>query len=270
MAAAVWCVGSLERILADLHLTEDGRVFSARSLDTILNQLEIVYRELSALDAVGELHSHPALMLTGQAIDEVQHLQEQTSTAVSATVYSTPLVCSATVGRPQYLIPRSILVSLVDTGFSVPQISRILSVSIRTVRRRMTEFGLSIRATYSTMTCQELDRVVYSIQQEFPLCGYRQMMGHLRAQGIRMQQSRVRESQRRVDPGGCMMRRLTTIHRRTYRVKYCHTHPLPSRLTQLYIDITCTRVYKQENSKLKQDYKKNHSVNGFSTNNLRG
>ena len=80
MAAAVWCVGSLEHILADLHLTEDGRVFSARSLDTILNQLEIVYRELSALDAVGELHSHPALMLTGQAIYEVQHLQEQLPT----------------------------------------------------------------------------------------------------------------------------------------------------------------------------------------------
>ena len=49
-------------------------------------------------------------------------------------------------------------------------------------------------------------------------CGYRQMQGHLTAQGIRVQQGRVRESQRRVDPGGCIMRRLSSINCRVYRV----------------------------------------------------
>ena len=187
-------------------------------MDVILNQLEIVYRELSAVDAVGELDTQgvSALLLVAQAIEEVRQLEQ--STAVSVTAYMSPVVCDGTVGRPQYLIPQDVLGSLLETGFSVPQIASILSVSIRTARRRMTKYGLTIRAMYSILSQQELDTVVCSIQQEFPLCGKRQMMGHLRAQGIRVQQNRIRESQRRIDPGGCIMRRLSTIHRRTYRV----------------------------------------------------
>ena len=71
---------------------------------------------------------------------------------------------------------------------------------------------------YTDMSEQELDETVSRIQQEFPLCGYWQMQGHLTAQGIRVQQGRVRESQRWVDPGGCIMRRLSSINRRFYRV----------------------------------------------------
>ena len=48
----------------------------------------------------------------------------------------------------------------------------------------------------------------------FPVCGYRQMLGHLRAKGLIVQQSRVRESQRRIDPDGWILRRLSTINRR--------------------------------------------------------
>ena len=44
------------------------------------------------------------------------------------------------------------------------------------------------------------------------------MQGHLLAQGVRVQQQRIRESQRRVDPGGVVLRQLTSINRRRYRV----------------------------------------------------
>ena len=44
------------------------------------------------------------------------------------------------------------------------------------------------------------------------------MQGHLIARGLRVQQYRVRESQRHVDPCGSVMRRLKSIHRREYRV----------------------------------------------------
>ena len=86
------------------------------------------------------------------------------------------------------------------------------------MHRRLSEYGLSVRATYSVISDAQLDEIVARVQHEFPLCGYRQMIGHLRAQGLRIQQSRVRESQRRIDPGGCVMRRLSTVNRRTYRV----------------------------------------------------
>ncbi len=53
------------------------------------------------------------------------------------------------------------------------------------------------------------------IQSQFPTCGNKQMMGHLQSRGYRVQQIRVREAQRRVDPIGTIVRRL---NRREYSV----------------------------------------------------
>ena len=50
------------------------------------------------------------------------------------------------------------------------------------------------------------------------------MLGHLQSRGFRIQQIRLREAMRRVDPEGSVMRRLSTINRRKYRV------PAPSSL----------------------------------------
>ena len=107
---------------------------------------------------------------------------------------------------------------LIEHRFSVPQIAEMFGVSISTVRRRMTEYGLSISATYSSITDEELDALVKYIQIMFPMCGNRQMLGQLLARGVRVQQHRVRESQRRIDPEGSMLRRLNCIHRRVYKV----------------------------------------------------
>ena len=96
----------------------------------------------------------------------------------------------------------------------------LLGISIRTVRRRMTEYGLSIRAQYSTMSDTELDTLVNEIQVEFPTCGNTQMQGHLISKGHHIQQYRVRESQRRIDPNGTIMRRLHAVTRRQYSVPF--------------------------------------------------
>ena len=74
----------------------------------------------------------------------------------------------------------------------------------------MFEFGLSVSGQYANITDDYLDQVVLSIHNEFPLCGNRLMRGHLLALGLRVQQQRIRESQRRVDHDGSMMRRLST------------------------------------------------------------
>lgn len=94
----------------------------------------------------------------------------------------------------------------------------MIGASIRTIRRRMTEYGLSIRSQYSTLTDSELDQLVISIQDQFPMCGNRQMYGQLLSQGHRVQQCKIRESQRRTCPEGTMMRRLGCLRRRQYKV----------------------------------------------------
>ena len=78
----------------------------------------------------------------------------------------------------------------------------------------MSSYGLSVRESYSTITDTELDEIVFGIQRNFPTCGNRVMQGHLLAQGYRVQQHRVRDSQRRIDPDGSVLRRLRVLNPR--------------------------------------------------------
>ena len=94
----------------------------------------------------------------------------------------------------------------------------MFGVSVSTIRRQMTEYGLSIAATYSSIDDKDIDVIVKDIQM-FPMCGNRQMLGQLLSRGVRVQQHRVRESQRRIDPEGSMLRQLNCIHRRVYKVR---------------------------------------------------
>ena len=94
----------------------------------------------------------------------------------------------------------------------------MIGVSERTIHRRMSEYGLSIQSTYSEMTNLELDSVIADIHWEFTMCGNKQMGGHLLSRGIRVQQHRIRESMRRIDPEGTLARRLNVIHCRCYSV----------------------------------------------------
>ena len=80
----------------------------------------------------------------------------------------------------------------------------------------MTEFNLSVRSTYSRITDTELDAIV---QVQFSGWGNRHVYGSLISMGIRVTLQRVRESQRRVDPEGSILRRLHRTHRRRYAVQ---------------------------------------------------
>ena len=122
------------------------------------------------------------------------------------------------VGRPRFEVLREQLVYLIEHGFSCVQISEMVGVSLRTVRRRMSEYGLSIRQTYSLVEDDELIQLLRSHLENFPTCGYRLADGWLRQKGYRIQESRIREAMRRIDPLGVASRWLTTIQRRKYTV----------------------------------------------------
>ena len=58
-----------------------------------------------------------------------------------------PILCSGAPGRPSLYISEEQLTFLIESHFSVLQIANMLGVSIRTIRRRMDDYGLSIRNT---------------------------------------------------------------------------------------------------------------------------
>ena len=105
-------------------------------------------------------------------------------------------------GHPRYSIPRDQLEFLVDRCFSVVDIATLLGVSVRTIERRLFEFGLSVRSTYSRIDNGELDQMIHNILTEFSNTGYRRMTGFLMSRGLRIQQCRIREAMRRVNPAG--------------------------------------------------------------------
>ena len=92
----------------------------------------------------------------------------------------------------------------------------------------MSDLGLPVRALYADIYDSELDDIVQCIHQQHPMCGNMQMQGHLLSRGYQIQQIRIRESTRRIDPTGTALRRLTVMNRRQYSV--------PSPLSLFHID----------------------------------
>ncbi len=210
-----WCTRTLRRIYNHLAVFTDGRDVDLVQMDAHYVQLQLVYREIAAAELLGEPVT-PALESVRQAIQFFEIALENHD-GTSFGYEAQPLYDEA-VGRPRYDIAFSQLSSLLEWGFTVPQISNIVGVSIRTVRRRMTAYNLTVRSHHSQMSDLDFDAIVAEISAQFPTCGNRQMQGYLNARGVRVQQHRVREAQRRIDPSGSMIRRLSCINRRTYQV----------------------------------------------------
>ena len=94
----------------------------------------------------------------------------------------------------------------------------MLGISLRTVRRRMNEFSLSVRSSYSDIDDDELKRAVQQIKVNFPCSGYRIIDGLLRQRGICVQQLRLREVVQSIDPHGITVRLADLVQRRRYSV----------------------------------------------------
>ncbi|XP_039870712.1 uncharacterized protein LOC120723360 [Simochromis diagramma] len=84
----------------------------------------------------------------------------------------------------------------------------------------MEQNGLRKTDLYSSVTDEELDRIVSEVHRSHPNTGYKLMHGFLNARGVRVPVSRLRESLRRVDAEGVNIRRLRlhVLRRRQYSV----------------------------------------------------
>ena len=213
-----WIRETLVSIVADLGSLGDSEVVSLDQADVYQWRVELVYRELLAREVVGGLDNgeREALPIVAEAYSRMVQVLEDCELAVPESSQAL-VILDGHVGRPRFNIPFRQLEHLVSSNFSVPQIAGIVNVSVRTIRRRMLEYNLTIRGTYSNMSDVELDEIA-EVQQQFPSWGNRQMYGYFVSRGIRLQFERVRESQCRVDPEGSMLRRLHHLRRRRYCV----------------------------------------------------
>ncbi|OWF53103.1 uncharacterized protein LOC110446871 [Mizuhopecten yessoensis] len=120
-------------------------------------------------------------------------------------------------GAPAYDIPKCTLEYLLDNGFPISDISKILQVSERTVYRRMCMYNLS-KMSFSNISDELLDENLRKISKDFPFCGEGMVKQMLFQQGIKVQRWRLRGSLHRIDSEGVLERRKGRLHRRVYNV----------------------------------------------------
>lgn len=128
----------------------------------------------------------------------------------------------ATGGRPKFEISMEQLQYLVDWDLTSRDIAEALGVSQSTIKRRLREYGISVKGQKTDITDADLDAAVREVQSQFPNVGYRRVHSQLLVCGIRTPQLRVRESLQRTDPDGVAMRWLSI----TPRAVYCVSGPL--------------------------------------------
>jgi len=109
-------------------------------------------------------------------------------------------------GRPRYVISEEKLEFLLDMKFTSGEIACMLYVSKSSVKRRIREYETFVRQRYSDISEYELDEIVEGIMREFPNRGYLRMTGLLQSGGYKIQQNRIRESMRRVNPDCVLLR----------------------------------------------------------------
>ena len=113
------------------------------------------------------------------------------------------------------------LQNLLKLDFSVKQISELYGVSEKTVRRRITAFGLT-GSKYTEITDEDLATVMSDIISMHEGIGEKMMDVFLRARNIRVKRQRVRDFMHHLDPAGVDERSRYGLHRRQYSVPHAN------------------------------------------------
>ena len=121
-------------------------------------------------------------------------------------------------GAPKFCIPKVVIQDLIDEGFLITEIASLLSVSERTVYRRMSDYNIR-KFEFSDISDEELDSIAKTVSGEFPNCGERMINQILKNKGLPIQRERLRNSLSRVDMAGVQQRKKNRLHRRIYNVQ---------------------------------------------------
>lgn len=158
-----------------------------------LLRVELCFREIVCQESISAGLSDDQRRACECMRSAIQYLRDLNELHFSFKHYSPPVCPSVDVGRPRFHIPRQQLQYLIEHQFTVPQMAGMLGVSTRTVEKRMSEFGLSIRQQYASLTDGELEGIVREILQQYPTCGNQQLQGYLVSRGVCVQRDHLRD-----------------------------------------------------------------------------
>lgn len=92
--------------------------------------------------------------------------------------------------EPAYDISKNVLETLIESGFKICEISKLLSVSERTVHRRMSKYQLSVYH-FTSIDDDALQREVVQVTNEFPRVGETLIRHILHQKGIKVSNKTV-------------------------------------------------------------------------------
>lgn len=143
--------------------------------------------------------------------------QSQIDTAVID--YEPSLLYSGKSGRPKYSISEDVLLYFRHLGYCWKEIAKMLCISRWTVHRRIVELGIEEVSGYSDISDDELTNIIKNFKDYHgSFVGRSITLGHLRSLGLRIQQRRVTEILRKIDPESSRHRWALLVHRRKYSV----------------------------------------------------
>ena len=123
------------------------------------------------------------------------------------------------MGRPAKVISKERLEGFLRLKVPVSRIAADLQVSRHTVYKAMTEYNLIQQSRYTNISETDIRHAVSSIKGRHPNAGEVMLEGHLRAEGIHVQRSKVRKAIHDLDPS-VTSRKRPAIQRRVYSVPY--------------------------------------------------
>ena len=92
---------------------------------------------------------------------------------------------STGIGPLEFLISKATLETLIETGFLIKEIAKLLSVSESTVYRRMRAFGLT-KANFTDIEDEQLIAVVQEVINDFPNSGETMLNQILKQRNIKV------------------------------------------------------------------------------------
>ena len=140
-------------------------------------------------------------------------------------------------GRPRFDINKDAIIRLRELGNTWTDKSNIFLVSRWTIYRRAREYDIQNVERFSDITNNELLELISEfVVQQSQLTGFPMVYGHIKSIGIHVQQQRVRDCLRQLDPNFYNLRWATLIHRRTYSVR------APNSLWHIPLGFNCAFV----------------------------
>lgn len=152
-ASALQLCSVIRREIEAYQETRDLGVF-----ETMSRHFELFYCHLLMSPETTE----NMLTFVGEIIGQIRQILDDADTT---------RVAQDAVGRPRFNVAQEQLECLLELRFTCPDIARLLGVSLRTIRRRMEEFGIAVLNRYSSMSDVELDEEITAIKQHYPNAG---------------------------------------------------------------------------------------------------